>query len=159
MKHAVIILIITSLSIYCHCQNNKVITPYYVIDIHLVKERNKDSISAGVAFKNTDIKSVFILDSFTAKWDIYRRELEITFGEILINSRDSSQSLLEVVPGKTRVFRQIVPNYLNDSSIVRLSGGFVNVQNPGTKDKYVRKDFPRWEDYRNFTYTFLANCY
>ena len=124
-----------------------------------MKERNKDSISAGVAFKNTDIKSVFILDSFTAKWDIYRRELEITFGEILINSRDSSQSLLEVVPGKTRVFRQIVPNYLNDSSIVRLSGGFVNVQNPGTKDKYVRKDFPRWEDYRNFTYTFLAKCY
>ena len=141
MKNAVIILIFNSLSLHCYCQNNKFVTPYYDIDIQLAKERKKDSISVRVAFKNIDIKSVFILDTFTARWDIFKREIEISFGEILINSRDSSQALIEVVPGKTRVFRQIIPNYLNDSSMVRLLGGFVNVQNPGTKYKYVRIDF------------------
>lgn len=159
MKYAALILVITSLSLHCYCQNKKFITPYYVIDIHLVKERNKDSISVEVAFENIDKKTVFILDSFTSKWDFHKRTLEIFFGEMLINSRDSSQSLIEVGNGETKVFRRIIPNYLNDSSIVRLLGGFVKVQNPGTKNKYVRKDFSRWEDYKHVSYTFLANCY
>lgn len=159
MKYIVIIYSIISLSFHCYCQNNKIVTSYYVIDIHLVKERNKDSISVGVTFNNIDKKSVFILDSSTVKWDFYKREIEIYFGETFINSRDSSQKLIEVAPGKTFVFRRVVPNYLNDSSKVRLLAEFVNVQNPGTKDRYVRRDFPRWQDYRDLNYTFLANCY
>lgn len=160
MKHLLIcflFLTITGMS-YCQLrmqQFNNFRTSEYIVDIFFYKV-STDSSLVEVTFKNIGTKPVYILDTFTVKHDFEKANLDVYFGEEFINSTDSSQVMRQIMPDKDGKFRKRI--YFSGSTWVRLLCGYVCPEMQTPKTVFIRKDFPRWQDYRQFNYVFLITC-
>lgn len=160
MKQILIYLLCSILAIHCYCQQgHRFTTADYAVEIHFFNIPNADSSLVKVYFNNKGNKPVFILDTFNAKFDVKNTNLDIYFGEEFVNSHDSTQPMRQIKPGLTDTLTRRIPKYFSGTSWVRLLCSYVYPETPSfNKEVFVRKDFPRWEDYREFNYSFLITC-